>query len=169
MREQTIWLWGKSSKAEGARPRPWSSVCVVLEEQRGGWCHGSRAEAGAVGEDREESEVHLCTSHWALEGLSVTLYEMETHWRIPLEALLRWARWKYRHYLGSLIIILEKDDGGLEKEMVSNIQILFFFKCRANSITDSLAVAHEEIGVKHSSRYFDLSHCNKWNHYLPKE
>lgn len=128
--------WGNRPFGSGVRaagrgckkhPRPWSSVCVVLEEQRGGWCHGSRAEAGAVGaEDREESEVHLCTSHWALEGLSVTLYEMETHWRIPLEALLRWARWKYRHYLGSIIIILEKDDGGLEKEMVSNVQILFF-------------------------------------------
>ena len=39
---------------------------------------------------------------------------------------MRWARWKYRHYLGSIIIILEKDDGGLEKEMVSNVQILFF-------------------------------------------
>ena len=55
-------------------------MCVVLEELHGGWCYGSRAEAGAVGEeDGEESEVHLCTSHWALEGLSVTLDEMESH------------------------------------------------------------------------------------------
>ena len=55
-------------------------ACMVLEEQHGGWCPGSRAEARAVGEeDREESEVHLYTSHWALEGLSVTLDEMESH------------------------------------------------------------------------------------------
>lgn len=76
MREQTIWLWGLGEGADLGPEPTWCGVggtawrLVSWEQSRG-------QRAGEEG--REESEVHLRTSHWALEGLSVTLDEMESH------------------------------------------------------------------------------------------
>lgn len=79
MREQTIWLWGKSSRERAQTLALSQRACGVggTAWRLASWEQSRGQRAGEEG--REESEVHLRTSHWALERLSVTLDEMESH------------------------------------------------------------------------------------------